>query len=329
MSLENLLQFLLSGLLIWFSARWLVKASDEIAKMTGLGHVFVGSLFLAASTSTPELFVDIEATRRGIPDLAAGDLLGSSLINLTIFCTLTLIYWKSTNDNLPRQTRFSSWLAALLTAEVGLFIFLRSDLSVSIFSLSSFALIITYLAGWRMIFETPQTNRESAEIKKSPRHLFKSVIGFFSGTIVIFFASPFLVSSVEIMADQTGLGKTLIGTSLLALTTSFPELSSSITAIRRGLFNLVAGNIVGSNCMNMLIFVVMDGIWQKGSLWTHLSRKNLIAAGFVILNMVLLAMSWRTKSGKYILGERTKVWLILLFSVSCYVILYFLREMNL
>ncbi len=331
MSLENLLQLFFSAALIWLAARWLVEASDKIAKITGLGHLFVGSFFLAASTSAPEFFVDIEATQKGIPDLAAGDLLGSSLVNLTILCVLSLIFWKSVNCQLSRQTRLSSWLAALLTAEVGFFIFLGSDLSFREFSLSSLVLVITYLVGLRAIFEKPQVNNEgkSGEKLVKARLLLKPVIVFFSGTILIFFASPYLVSSAEKIADETGLGKTLIGTSLLAFTTSFPELFSSITAIRKGLFQLVAGNIVGSNCINVLIFVVMNySIWKDGSLWEHISRKNLITASFVVMNMVFLAIPWGIKSRQHLIGNRIRVWLILLLSVSCYVILYFLREMS-
>lgn len=328
MSFGILFQFFWSSALIWLAARWLVKASDEIAQNTGLGHLFVGSIFLAASTSSPELFVDIEATRKGIPDLAAGDLLGSSLVNLTIFCVLSLIFWRSAGFELSRQMRLSAWLAALLTAEVGLFISFHSDLSFRGFSLASLILAVTYIAGLRMIFEKPRGKGDGNPPgkKRSPRLLFKSVIEFFSGTILIFFASPFLVSSVENIADRTGLGNSFIGMSLLALATSLPELSSSITAIRKGLFQLVAGNIAGSNTMNMLIFVVMDGIWEKGSLWTHLSGKNVIAAAFVAMNMALLAVPGTSKSGRRLIGDRVKIWLILISSVSSYVVLYFWKD---
>ncbi|HEX5035444.1 MAG TPA: hypothetical protein VFW62_13270 [bacterium] len=309
-----LLQFLASAAMIWLAARWLVSASDKIAKITGLGHLFVGSLFLAAATSAPELFVDIEATRRGLPDLAAGDLLGSSLVNLIILCALSLVFWESVDCRMSRQSRLSAGLAAILTAEVGFFIYLQTGLGLPGFSLSGAVLVLTYLVGLRAIFEKPHSAGEP-DATKSPKAklLIRPTVGFISATVLIFFASPYLVTSVEKIAELTGLGNTFLGTSLLAFTTSFPELFASLAAIRAGLFHLVAGNIVGSNCINMLIFAAMEGIWTQGSLWAHLSRNHLLAAGFVILSMVLLGIPKLNYA---------RVWLILIFNLGCYLILY-------
>jgi cation:H+ antiporter len=122
------------------------------------------------------------------------------------------------------------------------------------------------------------------------------------------------------------LGNTFLGASLLELTTSLPELISSVTAVRIGLFDLVIGNIIGSNALNMVIFVFMDWIWTKPPLWSHLSPKNILIAGVVVVNMLLVALTWGKISEKRF---RIKSWgtlLILFLSLGCYLVLYFLRE---
>jgi cation:H+ antiporter len=323
LTLENLLQFFGSSFLVILAARWLTRAADQIADLTGLGHLFVGSLFLAVATSAPEFFVDIEATRVGLPNLAAGDLLGSSLVNLVIFCLLVLLFWKTAKDHFSQGIFRPSLLAALLTSVVGLLIFLRPAATVFGVNIGSYLIVIAYLLGMQTSFKKSQERRsiDSGGTRDRPARLIRPFFHFFAGAVLIFFASPFLVSSVEKISLATGLGETFLGTSLLALTTSFPELAASVTAARMGLFHLMAGNIVGSNAVNMTIFALLDWIWEEGSLWEHLSRKNLIPVAFVVLNMLLLSgASYRGKA------SRAWIWLILFLSFGCYAALYVLKN---
>lgn len=59
-------------------------AAERLAALTGLGHSFVGSLFVAASTSMPEVVVSVAAARMGALDMAAGNLFGSNLFNIAV-----------------------------------------------------------------------------------------------------------------------------------------------------------------------------------------------------------------------------------------------------
>jgi len=72
------------ALLLVVSASLLPGLADRIAEITGLGHTFVGSLFVAMSTSLPEVVVSMAAVRLGAVDLAAGNLFGSNLFNVAI-----------------------------------------------------------------------------------------------------------------------------------------------------------------------------------------------------------------------------------------------------
>jgi len=85
-----LLQFLVCAAVIIVAGTLLSKYGDWIAELTGLGRLLIGSILLAGATSLPELTVDISAVRLGAVDLAVGDLLGSSLMNLLILAMLDL-----------------------------------------------------------------------------------------------------------------------------------------------------------------------------------------------------------------------------------------------
>jgi len=86
------LEFLALAAVIAPAGTFLAKSADQIAEITRLGRLLVGSVLLAAATSLPELTVDISAVRQGMPDLAVGDLFGSSLMNLLILAVLDLAH---------------------------------------------------------------------------------------------------------------------------------------------------------------------------------------------------------------------------------------------
>jgi len=79
---EVLLKFTLAGLAVIGSGIWLAFIGEEIAATTGLGNSFVGTLFLAISTSMPELALTIAAVRLGAIDMAVADVLGANMINI-------------------------------------------------------------------------------------------------------------------------------------------------------------------------------------------------------------------------------------------------------
>lgn len=79
-----LVQYGLAAAAVIAAAIWLPRLAAEIARETGLGEAFVGSLFVAITTSLPEIVVSITAVRIGALDLGIGNVLGSNLFNLLI-----------------------------------------------------------------------------------------------------------------------------------------------------------------------------------------------------------------------------------------------------
>jgi cation:H+ antiporter len=80
--------------LIIAAATYLPHLGDEIAQMTGLGDSFVGSLFIALSTSLPELVVSVSALRLGAVDMVYGNIFGSNLFNIGILAVDDILYTK-------------------------------------------------------------------------------------------------------------------------------------------------------------------------------------------------------------------------------------------
>jgi cation:H+ antiporter len=87
-------RFTLAAIAVIGAGIWVSFVGDDIAGATGWGTSFVGSLFLAISTSMPELVVTIAALRLGATDMAVADILGSNMFNVAIIFAADLFYTK-------------------------------------------------------------------------------------------------------------------------------------------------------------------------------------------------------------------------------------------
>ena len=74
------------------AALWLPRLGAELARQTGLGEAFVGSLFIAITTSLPEIVVSLAAVRIGAIDLGIANVLGSNLFNLLVLALDDVFY---------------------------------------------------------------------------------------------------------------------------------------------------------------------------------------------------------------------------------------------
>src|SRR3972149_4905103 len=78
------LHYTINAFFVIIAAAFLPGIGEGIAEMTGLGQTFVGNIFIAISTSLPEVVVSIAAIKMGVIDLAVGNLLGSNIFNILI-----------------------------------------------------------------------------------------------------------------------------------------------------------------------------------------------------------------------------------------------------
>jgi cation:H+ antiporter len=113
------LVFILSGIAVIALGIWLASIGDRLAATTGLSRSFVGNLFLALTTSLPEIAASLAAIRLGAVDLAIGNVLGSNLFNITLFFVYDLAdglsnYWAS----LTNANAFAAVMTIMMTGVV-------------------------------------------------------------------------------------------------------------------------------------------------------------------------------------------------------------------
>ena len=115
------------------------------------------------------------------------------------------------------------------------------------------------------------------------------VTGFTVATLVLSLAVPQLVSASNDIAQMTGLGEGFVGTVLLSIVTSLPELLAAVTAVRLGAVELAVGNIFGSSVFNMLALGISDFIYVDGSLLDAISN-DFALVGLLGLLLTMMAL---------------------------------------
>jgi len=334
--LAPLLQFLICAVVIIVAGTFLSKYADAIAELTGLGRLLIGSVLLAGATSLPELTVDISAVRLGAVDLAVGDLLGSSLMNLLILALLDLSH-HSRGRMLSKQAAahaLSGSVSAALACLIALGLLTGTWLgtySVLGISPAIYAVVVSYLLGVRLVYLDQRiAHRTAAEEGAIPHEpvagmsLGKALAGFAACAGAILLAGPFLAHAADELAVKTGLGGTFVGTTLVAFSTSLPELVSSLAALRMGAHDLAIGNVFGSNAFNMMLLAPLDLI-HPGSLLASVSPNHAITCVAAVLATLVAVMGQLYQSEKRTRLIEPDALLVILIVIGALVLVYFAR----
>jgi cation:H+ antiporter len=304
--------FVVSAGAIVFAGTKLSRYGDQIAELTGLGRLWIGVVLMAAATSLPEVFTTMSAGWLDAPDLAAGNLFGAGMSNMLTLGLIDLLYrQKRVWQQAALGHTLTATLAMVLTALAAFFVLLRIEVVHLGIGFESVILLILYVLGMRLVFRQEDMARRQLEQKAVVEGLAEepgsdgsrrdalryAVRGFSIGALVLLVAAPVLAWSAERIAEESGMTATFIGTSLVAITTSLPELVVSISAVRLGAFDLAVGNLFGSNAFNMAAFFFADLAYRGGGLLSTVSSTHALTAlwAIIMMNIGLMGIIYRAE----------------------------------
>jgi len=290
--------FLLTAGLIVYGGIQLSRYGDMLAEKTGLGRTWIGTILLAATTSLPELFTGLSAvTVAGAPEIAVGDVLGSCMFNLLIISMMDAV-----GGRVPLTARaqpghaLSLGFGSLLAGILALSLLAAPRLPVlGWIGLSTPLVILVYLVAARVLFAYERRHPTPAGLTESPGPRYAhvplrtAIVRFAINAVVVVLAAVFLPGIGADIARQTGMGQGFVGTFIVAVSTSLPEVVVSLGAIRLGAIDLAVGNVLGSNLFNILILALDDVAYLPGSLYGAVDPAHLVSAVAVLtMNAILL-----------------------------------------
>ena len=261
-------KFIITSALIVFAATQLAKYGDIIAIRTRLGGMFIGVILMAGATSLPEILTSISSLSQNSPNLAAGNLLGSNSFNMVLLAVIDIV---SRNQRILRKAALkhslTGSLAVFLIGLVVFFILADIDVKLGWVGLDSLVIIAAYIAAVWLIQGNASRGIQPViadEIPDGVASLRRGVIGFLIAAGALVVVTPGMVESANEIAGITGLGTTFIGTTLVALVTSLPELVTTLAAIKIGANDMAIGNLFGSNMFNMFAIGLTDIFFTQG-----------------------------------------------------------------
>ncbi len=323
------LQFTACLVVIGIAGVKLTQYGDAIADKTGMGGTWVGLVLIATVTSLPELSAGITASAVAmLPDIAAGDALGSCVYNLLILAILDLF-----NRGRPvlalakREHVLSAGFSILLigVACLGL-IAAQANLSglAGHIAWSTPILILFYLIAIRTLHRFQEDEVETF-VEREPdqwtdRPLRDLVTRYAIAAAAVVAAGIWLPYVSEDLAHAMGWGQSFTGTLFTALSTSTPELVVTLTALRIGAINLAIGNIFGSNLFNMLVLALDDLFYTPAPLLADVAVGHLVS-GITAITMtgaLIVALYLRPQVRVLRVGGWTSLLLFALFALNAW-----------
>lgn len=228
-----------------------VDGASSIAGNFKISKMLIGLTIVAFGTSAPEFAVSVKSLISGNGDIVLGNVIGSNILNILLILGISsLFHFLNVKNNtvkkeLPITLLITTLFAVLLSDH--LFdsnitnAFTRSD---GIVLLLFFLVFIYYLISMAR-------NKIDDDQNETYMPIVKSIIYTIIGLICIIVGSNFVVDSASSLAAIIGISEKMISLTVIAFGTSLPELVTSVTATKKGEYDIAIGNVVGSNIFNI------------------------------------------------------------------------------
>jgi cation:H+ antiporter len=274
----------------------LAKAADafvlgaaRLSAMLRVAPVVIGAVVIGVGTSLPEVLVSGLAAGQGKLDIAAGNIIGSNVANLTLVLGVAAII-----ANIRSEARiFRRELPLSVIAVVAFAIAIQGGLTrpeAAVLLGIMVVMLAIILVGARSEDGDDELVREVDEYL-DPEHLYqlstrREVLRTLVGLVGTVAGAQAMVTGATGVATELGLGEGFIGLTLVAIGTSLPELVTAIAAARKGEDELIVGNLLGSNLFNSLGVAGVAGLVGPGPL-----VDGTLAGGATVLMLVVVGVT--------------------------------------
>lgn len=282
--MSEMFLLLAGGLLILIvCGDFLVQGASALAARYGLSPLLIALTIVAFGTSAPELLVSVRAALAGVPGIALGNVVGSNIANILLILGIPALIapiacaGRTVPHNMIIMMAASVLLVVLcFVGPLGFWqgILLVSLLAAYLFYSGWDARKNPYCAATEGGAVAPPDRpddvfRGSAASAHDlphgdiePKDLSRGLIAFkiITGIVGLPLGARLVVDGGIEIAEAFGVSDAVIGLSLIAIGTSLPELATSVMAVFRRNDDMVVGNIIGSNIMNILAILGVTAI---------------------------------------------------------------------
>ena len=264
------------AVLIWGADKF-VDNSSLIAKKIGVSELTIGLTIVALGTSAPEIFVGISSVLNNSESIAMGAVVGSNISNIALIFGVSCIGISF----LPKKTPIIQLMPFLVAALILGYVLI--DLNVSKFD--GFLLLLSFCYFLYVI--NANRNTQTLIDEQQDKNNSITLIFLTIGLISLIFGSRYAVIYAEKIAILLNISELIIGLTIIAIGTSLPELAATISAVLKKKTDMVVGNVIGSNVLNITLVVPIIGFFSSVQLdQVLLSRDYTIMISATIVFML-------------------------------------------
>ena len=248
--------FLVVGFVILIKgADLFVDGASGVAGNFKVSKMLIGLTIVAFGTSAPEFAVSVKSLLISSGDMVLGNVIGSNILNILLILGLSaLVHPLSVKNNtvkkeLPITLMMTCAFAVLLSDNL-----FASNIANSFPRGDGLVLILFFGVFMYYLISMTRNKVEDKEDTSLPS-MKKSIVLTIIGLIGIVLGSNFVVDGASGLAKIIGISERMISLTIVALGTSLPELVTSVTATKKGEYDIAIGNVVGSNIFNIGVVI--------------------------------------------------------------------------
>jgi cation:H+ antiporter len=342
----NLGLFALAAVAVWFAGSRLTHYADAISKATGIGQAVIGVILLAGVTSLPEIGVTSTAALAGNAQLAVNNLFGSIALQVMLLAIVDFaVGRRALTAAVPEPAVMLEGSLNVILISMAAAAMVVGDVSVFGVGLWSWIFIVAYVACIRALANAEgrhpwlaarddevdrpliEEQQEKEEASGEERGSLRALLVKTSAVAAAILALGFVVArSGDAIAQQSGLGQSFVGFVLVAFATSLPELSTALTAARRGLYTMAISDILGTNLLNVAMLFLVDLLDTGEPVLNRLDDFAIFGALLAVVLTALFLAGLAERRDKSILRMGYDSVLVIVVYVVGIALLYTLRE---
>jgi cation:H+ antiporter len=318
-TLVLVLIFAAAAAAIWVAGIQLSEQTDVLSTRLHLGSALGGLILLALATNLPEIAIVVSASVGGQVEVAVGNILGGIAIQTVVLVALDAF---GVGRGKPLTYRAASLVLVLeglgvvaVLAVVVAGTQLPADVIVWRVTPEAVLIAVTWLVSlllvqragkhlpWHESGEAPdnQVPERGHSQKQTEQDATARGVGtpkaaaiFGVAALVTLVAGVILERSGDAIADHIGLSGVLFGATILAAATSLPELSTGLTSVKQGDYQLAMSDIFGGNAFLPALFLAAVLLSGKAVLpAAHDTDIYLTAVGAVLTVVYVVGLLFR------------------------------------
>ena len=336
----NLVAVTLATVVVWIAGIKMADCTDELAERFDLSRAVLGVLLLAGVTSLPEVATSFTAAHANNAKLAVNNLLGSFALLVAMLAAADILVRRPLTAVVPNPVVLLEGAVNVVLLGLLALALVLEDQPLLGAGYWSWALGILTVVVFIRISKAEgrypwvvnpadtevSTHRERAKKRPLANRTATAVVVTTVVWSVVVIVAGYLVTVIgEALAEQTGLGASFVGATLLAVATSLPEGSAVYASVRNGLYTMGVSAVLGSNLLLILtlfgVDLVLPGEPALNQVGTFATVATLL--GLVVTALFLTGVIERRKHALGRLGADSVA--VLVCYAAGMVLLYTLR----